>query len=89
MIALMELMEADGLTAAGGLKPDRKRDQSESDVTFPNTRHSIPPVTDIRSDREDRQAKDRARFGRWVSAEVILAVSAGSLLRASLGTKND
>jgi hypothetical protein len=39
-LALVQLVEADGLAAGGSVELDRERDQAESDLAFPNgSRH--------------------------------------------------
>lgn len=62
MIALVELVEADGFAACCSLQPDWKRDQPEADVTPPNAGRHVccSPVTHIRSGREDKQVKKRS-----------------------------
>jgi hypothetical protein len=37
LVALVELIETNGLAARGGVELDRKRDQAEADVTLPDT----------------------------------------------------
>jgi hypothetical protein len=50
MVALMKLIEADGLAAGGGLEPNPECNEPEGNVTVPNcvvVAIEFPPVTDL------------------------------------------